>query len=251
MDTLNMEEYVEQVRTEGFCILHGCLPVELVDGCNTAYQQILKAHKTAFSEKPNRGPMRMYIPLPFRQPFYDRRIFENELILAIVGKLIGEDMVISEYSTDTPLDGSVHQQVHQDLGVLFHEDPDFVHPPEIIAVNFPFIDVTPDRGPLEIARGTHRLPYSEAFKLVEEGGIPLEPVLLNRGDVLIRNPRCLHRGTPNTSDVARVVAVIGFNRWWLDRSRMVASGQMPRETWSGFSAREKKMLRVFAADGME
>ncbi len=251
MSDRNIDEKVSEVRTEGFCILQGCLPVEVIDDCNSAFQPVLRDHAKAFAESPNRGPMRHYIPLRFEPPFYDKRIFENEAILGIVGKLLGDNTAISEYSTDTPLNGSVLQDIHQDLGILFHEDSDFVHPPEIIAVNFPYVDVTPDRGPFEIARGTHHLPYSEALRGIEEGKFPLEPLFMNRGDVMIRNPRCLHRGTPNKTDTPRVMAVIGFNRWWLDRSRMASPSPMKREVWNGLSDRERNLLRVYAGNIVE
>lgn len=244
MSRWNLDEKVEQVRTDGFCVLPGCLPVSLIDACNQSFRTVLKAHETEIHGSPNRGPMRHYIPLRFEPPFYDKRIFENEAILQIVGALLGDNMMISEFSTDTALNGSVFQDVHQDLGILFHEEPDLVHPPEVIAVNFPFVDVTPACGPFEVARGTHRLPYSEALRRIEEGASTLEPLLMKRGDVMIRNPRCLHRGSPNQTDTPRGMAVIGFNRWWLDRSRM-APNPMTRSVWEGLSATERRLLRVF------
>jgi hypothetical protein len=248
MGKLDVDEQVEQVRSEGFCILYDCLPVELIDACNEAFQSILEEHAAEIAEKPNRGAMRMYLSLPLRPPFYDKRIFDNDAILSVVERLLGENMVISQYATDTPLAGSEHQDVHQDLGVLFPEEPDLVHPPEVIAVNFPFVDVTAERGPFEVARGTHNIPYSKAFQGIEAGEIPLEPVFLNRGDVLIRNPRCLHRGTPNTTGTPRPVAVIGCNRWWLERSNRAKPSPMSRDVLEHLSEREQRLLRLFECD---
>ena len=38
--------------------------------------------------------------------------------------------------------------------------------------------------------------------------------MLKAGDVLITDPRTLHRGTPNGTDTPRPFAVIVYNRYW-------------------------------------
>jgi hypothetical protein len=65
-------------------------------------------------------------------------------------------------------------------------------------MNFPLIRITPNHGPFEVARGSHLLPESEALKQIEAGDISLDPLLLNIGDALIRDTRCLHTGAHQT-----------------------------------------------------
>ena len=64
-------------------------------------------------------------------------------------------------------------------------------------MNFPLVDVTDERGPMEWASGTHMLSKAEGLRQVETGEAPLQRAYLNRGDVMIRDVRHIHRGTPN------------------------------------------------------
>merc|ERR1712130_690106 len=72
-------------------------------------------------------------------------------------------------------------------------------------------------GPLEIAKGTHRLTVAEGRALIQSGSLTLEPAWVSVGDVMVRDVRALHRGTPNKTDEAREMIVIGYSRAWLRR----------------------------------
>ena len=238
---IDTEKMAGQILAEGFCLLRQHFPREAVEACRRAFAPKLDEYVAEHADKPNRGPCRHYIALPFEPPFYNPRFFDDDDVVAIVGRILGRDMCIDQYASDTPLQGSVYQDVHADIGPLFDEEPHMWHPPALIAVNFPFVDVTPERGPFEVARGTHRLPKEEALGRIEEGEFPLEPLLLEAGDVLIRDPRCLHRGTPNRTDTPRGVAVIGIRRRWFSRNR--ESNPVPRVVWEGLSERERQLMR--------
>ena len=231
-------------REVGFTILPGHLPRALMAACNEAFAPILATHMDEIDNKPNRGPRRHYIALPTVPPFEDPRLFADATIVAIVERLLGEDMAMAQYATDTPLSHSVYQAVHADVGDLFPEEPT-PYPPALIAVNFPFVDFTPQRGPFEVARGTHLLPKEEALAKINAGDIALEPQFMQAGDVLIRDPRCLHRGSPNRSETPRVVALIGCQRAWLQRTVNHDEQPIPREQWDGMSEEEWKRLRYF------
>ena len=242
--SIDIEASAREVREVGFTILPGHLPRALMTACNEAVAPILAAHMDEIDNKPNRGPRRHYIALPMVPPFYDPRIFADATIVAIVERLLGEDMAMAQYATDTPLSHSGYQAGHAQVGDLFPEEPT-AYPPALIAVNFPFVDVTPQRGPFEVARGTHLLPKEEALAKINAGDIALEPLFMQAGDVLIRDPRCLHRGSPNRSETPRVVAVIGCQRAWLQRTVNHDEQPIPREQWDGMSEEERKRLRYF------
>jgi hypothetical protein len=100
-----------------------------------------------------------------------------------------------------PLRGSEYQSVHVDYErPLFGEAPDEQVPVYILVVNFGSVQITPEHGPIEIAPGTHRMPRKEALRAVEAEEIEMQPITLEIGDVLIRHPWALHRGSPNTND---------------------------------------------------
>ena len=245
--SINIEEKTNEIRQRGFCILRRHFPQPLMQACNRAFASILENYlETHVNDAPNRGPNRHYIPLPLTPPFYDPHIFADDTIAAIVTQILGDEPAIAQYASDTPLEHSVHQQVHADLQPLFHEDPDLFYPPAVLAVNFPFVDITPERGPFEVARATHLLPREKTLRQIEAGEIPLEPLLLNAGDVLIRDPRCLHRGSPNHTNIPRVVAVIGYQRKWMRRAeQLLHDSPMPQSVWENLSTREKDHFRLF------
>ena len=146
-------------------------PVDAVEACHAGWRPIADAHLAEHADNPNRGPNRHYIPLPFRPPLYNPAFFNDDTILAIASGVLGEQVIIDGFASDTPFKGSVHQDVHADLPALFPERPNLILPPHILAVNWPFVDVTPERGPFQMAEGTHLLPKSEALSRIEAGEI--------------------------------------------------------------------------------
>ena len=69
---------------------------------------------------------------------------------------------------------------------------------------------------------------------------------MNAGDVLIRDPRCLHRGSPNKTDVPRIVAVIGATRSWMWRGpERLRESSIDRDVWEGLSDEQRPRLQHF------
>lgn len=238
---IDIDEKATEILEDGFCILRDHYPRKAVTDCFDAFLPTLLEFVEANRENPNRGPERHYITLPFKPPLYNQKFFFDETVLAIVKAVLGEKVLIDQFASDTPLQGSDYQKVHADVPLLFPEQPDLFHPPLILAVNFSFIDITPEMGPFEVARGTHKIPREETIQKTEAGDIPLEPLLLNAGDLLIRDPRCLHRGTPNRTDTPRPVAVFSFIRGWYYRNR--EKNLIPSDLWESFTDDQKDLMQ--------
>ena len=236
---MDIDARCREILTEGFCVFKGLLPKDVVLACARSFAPVLEEHVAQAGDQSNRGSARHFVALPFELPFADPILYENQTILSIVERILGADMAIGTYATDTPLEGSVYQDVHSDIGPLF-ADLDFIPPPYVIAVNFSFVDVTEENGPFEIAPGTHRLPKEEALEQIKHGEIPLEPLFLEIGDVLIRDPRCLHRGTPNRTAIPRPVAVISIVRAWY---RFVYIPFIPKAEHARLSERARQLFR--------
>jgi hypothetical protein len=65
------------------------------------------------------------------------------------------------------------------------------------------------------------------------GEIKLEKLMMKTGDLMIRDVRAIHRGTPNRTDEPRPMCVIGYSRRWLFRPEV--SVRIPRATWENLS----------------
>jgi len=164
----------------------------------------------------------------------------------VVEELVGADGVMCQLASDTPLLGSEHQELHRDTQLLFPESGAET-PPYQLAVNFPLVDVTDETGPMEYAPGTHMLSKDEGMARIQSGEIPLVRCYMQRGDVMIRDVRHIHRGTPNLSATPRPMVVIGYSRRWLFRPEVDI--RVPAEVLAGLPSRAQRWLRfnpVFA-----
>src|SRR3982751_107904 len=183
-----IEAFTQAVLTDGYCIMRDKFPVATLDAWREAFAPMLEEHIAREGHLQNRGPGRYYVTLPFTTPFADPQIYEDEDVLAVCQRLVGEGMVMCQLASDTPVKGSAYQDVHRDALPLFpetgHETPPFQ-----LAVNFPLVDVRIENGPTEIARGTHMVSKQDGLQLIETGVVGLEPIEMRLGDVMIRDVR--------------------------------------------------------------
>jgi ectoine hydroxylase-related dioxygenase (phytanoyl-CoA dioxygenase family) len=230
----------DEVRATSSTVIRGLLPLETVDRWNEAFQPLLRAAVEREGDDPNRGARRYYVTLPFHGLWADPEIVDNDVVMAIVSELVGADGVMCQLATDTPLQGSDYQDLHRDTQLLFPETG-AESPPYQLAVNFPLVDVTPEMGPMEWAPGTHMLSKADGLSRIERGEIPLDTMDMKRGDVLIRDVRHIHRGTPNRSETPRPMVVIGYSRRWLFRPEVQI--RVPKQTLARMPERARRWLR--------
>jgi ectoine hydroxylase-related dioxygenase (phytanoyl-CoA dioxygenase family) len=235
-----IESFSEAALREGFCVLRGHFSKEMLSRWREAFTPLLENHIAREGHLENRGAARYYVTLPFAEPFSDPSIFEDADMLSIVERLAGEDPVMCQLATDTPLLGSDYQDIHRDTPPLFPETGQET-PPFQLAVNFPLVDVTIENGPFEVARGTHLMSKEEGLRRLAAGEIEIEPITMQLGDVIIRDVRALHRGTPNRTQQPRPMVVIGYSRRWLFRPEV--SIRVPRAALDKLSPRARRLLR--------
>lgn len=235
-----IESLVADFNRDGFCILPGFLKPELIQSWAAAFAPLLTYHLEHFADASFRGANRHYVTLPFVAPYADPVVFDNDDALALVERIVGEDFTMCQLATDTPLFGSDYQNIHSDAPPLFPETQ--LNTPSFqLALNFPLCDVTKDNGPLDIVRGTHTMQKESAMAKIESGELKIESIAMKAGDVMIRDVRTLHRGTPNRTHVPRPMVVVGYSRKWLMRPEV--SIQIPQSTWAKLSPRARHMLR--------
>ena len=255
----DIDSCVAEILDIGHCVLPNHFPLPALERWHEAFLPLLADVVDRIPDG-NRGPRRWAIGLPFASPFYQSAFFNDDTVIEIISRILGENMHISGFGTDTPMNGSEYQRVHADLPLLFPEESDHRHPPTLLSVRFTSVDMTLDNGPFEAAERTQHLSRTshsegEAVEKVNSGRIPITPILLKAGDVLITDPRTLHRGTPNHTDTPRPFAVISHCRDWyyIERNeRLEANEDTPRLTDSFYqtlSTREKHLLRRIRRTG--
>lgn len=231
---------VTEALRDGFCVLKEHFQRAKVELWRDACLPLLKRQIELEGGQTSRGANRYYVTFPFEMPFSDPTFYEDPDIIAIVEKLAGKDFVMCQLASDTPVLGSDYQSIHRDCPPLFPETGAET-PMYQLALNFPLVDVTTENGPIEIIRGTHMMSREEGMKLIESGKASIEPISLQMGDVMIRDVRTLHRGTPNKTSLPRPMVVIGYSRSWLNRPEV--SIQIPRDQYERLSDFAKNMLR--------
>jgi hypothetical protein len=234
-----LEGLAAELEREGICLLRGVLDPSLLDRWADAFATLVRERHAQPGGLAPRGPGRFYVTLPWRPPFSDPAVFANPDVLGVLDRVLGPDHVMVQLAADTPVRGSGYQEIHRDHSPLFHEG--LVLPLYALAVNVPLCDVDGENGPLEVARGTHRMPREVGLAKIAAGEIPLEPVPMKRGDVAIRTPLALHRGTPNRTDRPRPMAVMGWVMPWLHTSKVEV--KIPRRDHDALPAELRRRIR--------
>jgi len=240
--TASVQTTIREVQDHGYGVLRGHFPSRLVDACRAAFWPRLLAHIQG-GQPANRGPHRHFLAMSFDPPCFAPEFFFDSDVLRIVRAVMDDRIVADQWGCDVPVRGSEHQRIHADYErPLFGEAPDLVLPAYALVVSFGLVRIAREHGPIEIAPGTHRMTRADAVQAVEAGTIDLQAVPLEIGDVLIRHPWTLHRGTPNTTDMPRALATIRYvRRWYSDASRDVE--HMPRAVWDSLSAEQQAIMR--------
>ena len=239
---------IAELQNKGFCVLKAHFAQSLIQSCGETFWPILLGYLARNHRKPNRGEHRHFLAMPFEPPCFAPEFFFDTGILSIVRGVMDEMVVADQWGCDVPLQGSKYQQLHVDYQrPLFPEAPDLSLPTYMLVVSFGLIDILPAHGPIEIAPGTHRMPRSQALRSVEEAEIRMQPVTLESGDVLIRHPWALHRGTPNVTDTPRPLVTIRYvRRWYADYSREVNA--IPPAVWQSLTMEQQNMMRFPLGD---
>jgi hypothetical protein len=241
--SLTTQDRITELQRKGFCVLKAHLPEPAIDACSEAFWPILLDYLESHGEEPNRGPHRHFLPMPFEPPCFAPEFFFDAGVLSIVRGVMDVRVVADQWGCDVPVRESQNQEAHVDFQrPLFAEAPNLALPPYMLTVSFGLMRVTPAHGPIEIAPGTHRMPREAAERAVKSGEIEMQPVPLEIGDVLIRHPWALHRGTPNMTGTPRALITIRFvRRWYVDNSREVNS--IPHHVWRSLTPEQRSLLR--------
>ncbi|TAF09896.1 MAG: phytanoyl-CoA dioxygenase, partial [Nostocales cyanobacterium] len=182
---------------------------------------------------------RYYLTLPWCTPFANTNVFANPVIMGILKRVFFQEYVMVQLGADVPFQGSDYQETHRDFRPLFCDE--IVTPLYALAVNFPLVEVTSENGPFQMARGTHVLPREEGLRKIATGEISMESFYMQPGDVMIRSPLGLHRGSPNRTNQPRPMVVMGYVMHWLHTPKVDLT--LPQDYYESLPTELQKMLR--------
>jgi hypothetical protein len=223
---VDVTQAVRELKVRGYCVIERCLNSGLVDALFSSFTAEFESYVARVPA--GNGLKRYGMPLPFRAPFSLPEVAANPVVLSVIEPLLGGELACSWFLSDTPLPGSSYQHAHSDVRPLF-PDVDVTLPPFAYVVNVPLVDFTERNAPLEVWPATHLVgdpslvPVADFARIDEHLAGPLQALadkaggtrlLVPAGAALIRDLRMWHRGTPNTSDRARPMLALIYNRPW-------------------------------------
>jgi ectoine hydroxylase-related dioxygenase (phytanoyl-CoA dioxygenase family) len=183
-----------------------------------AWYQVSRRHQAVFWE---RGARWRIFP-KLRPPLSDPGLLANPLVTPLLEESLGRGFRCKFVSSDTCLKGSVMQAPHRELGAGGAREA------RAYVVNVPLTRTTRRNGPIEVWPSGSHLWSGEVLDRhgvaddVQDGSnenveqlarrLPSECLLLEPGDLLIRNPGMLHRGTPNRTRRPRSMLTVCYLR---------------------------------------
>jgi hypothetical protein len=235
------DAFARDFNRDSLVILRDHIPRQKLARWAEAFPPLLQAQIAREKQASSRGAQRYYVTLPFTGLWADPEIYEDPDLLAVVQRVAGPEPVMCQLASDTPLKGSDYQSWHADTPALFPEWNTNDTPSFQLAVNFALCDVGEDNGPFETTFGTHRMNKEEALAGLADGTIAQHRLPMRMGDVMIRDVRAVHRGTPNRTDRPRPMVVIGYSRRWYYRPEVQI--RVPRSVWETLSPTGRSLLR--------
>jgi hypothetical protein len=246
----HLEDAIRELRVTGYVIFEGVLASPRVHELHSAFMEIFERYVAEIGD--NRGKQRQGgVPLPIEGTFADPDLMGNPMVIDLLERLLGPELVCSYFASDTPMPGSEYQPVHRDGKDLFPGVPVTV-PPYMYELNVPLVDFRDDNGPLEVTTETGRPVSILASEFRDTGvqnfasGLPGQRVLMPAGSFLVRDPRMWHRGTPNRSSAARPMLSLAYGRSWYRFNAVT----LQREVYDAWPARVRELFRLASIDGV-
>jgi ectoine hydroxylase-related dioxygenase (phytanoyl-CoA dioxygenase family) len=240
----DLDRLAEELNRDGVCIIRGLFSQDLIQAWATAFEQLFQQRKNQKGGLAPREQSRYYLTLPWIAQFADPAVFANPVILGLLDRVFYQEYQLVQLGVDLPLQGSNYQETHRDFRPLFSDH--IVTPLYALAVNFPLVEVTAKNGPFQMARGTHVLPREEGLRKVATGEILMESFYMQPGDVMVRSPLALHRGSPNLTAQPRPMVVMGYVMHWLHTPKVDLTVQ--RDYYESLPEQLRQLLRCQVVD---
>jgi ectoine hydroxylase-related dioxygenase (phytanoyl-CoA dioxygenase family) len=239
-----MDQLAADVNRDGICVIRQLIDKNVIAEWHDALAELREKRAREEGGLAARENARFYLTLPWCQPFAAQDVFAHPVILGVIERVLKQAFQMVQLGADFPVLGSDYQETHRDHAPLFGEGINT--PLYALAVNLPLVDINDHNGPFEMARGTHLIHRDEGLRKIESGEIKLERFFMERGDVIIRTPLALHRGTPNLTETWRPMVVMGYVNKWLRTDNVTL--RIPRSYYETLTPELQALLRCELID---
>ena len=167
------------------------------------------------------GERRYMFPLKLRGAFADPAIFANPFIMAVVRRVLQDDVALEAFGLINSMDGAGAQHAHRDGPPLFASDISAILPAHALTCALPLVSMDKTHGTTAIWPGSHRLREHDPSVPPLEPGIPA-------GSCLLWDFRLFHSGTANRSRRRRPMLYSTYARRWYQDPVNFTKSSLPR-----------------------
>ena len=215
-EQVDVEEIRRGLEGDGIVACKGAFSREWVQRLREDIDAAFEEARSREGGAVGRGPKRWYVEIHPEALRHFLDLVDHPWVRTVCETMLGPEYRFVEVGFDTPFPGAEVQPWHRD----------FPSPPETknehrltpLAFNMTTVDTTDEMGPFEIAPGTQwepgddfdhaQFPRKSEYPRYESVAQRKYPQM---GDISARSALTIHRGTPNRSQVARPVLVLGVD----------------------------------------
>jgi hypothetical protein len=151
-------------------------------------------------------------------PLHDPAMYANQALLAVLHRLLGEQLILGSIGAVLALPGALDQHTHLDHPPLTSDGSAWAGPAYAITVIIPLVPLgaPATNGTTQVWPGSHLLPTKQQLDLRDTStAVEFSGEL---GDCLLVDYRLVHRGTANRSPNSRpVLYLVYYRHWFRDR----------------------------------
>ena len=231
---------------DGFVVIADALTDEQFKVIHKGTHRVVAEQTTTIAlEDANRGYARFSFGSQIHHPEWAMLVDLPTILPCIEAIFNSDKFTCSGAGGDYSLPGAKIQKLHRDMSDLINDPEKRVTimdlPTPFIVVNCPMIDFSVENGATRFIRGTHRSRHPIPDLDTEPDWMKNAYACAPQKSAIIRDVRCWHGGTPNTSDQTRIMTGVGYYAPWF-RNPQIA-GEMPRAIYDTLSDRGKALCR--------
>jgi ectoine hydroxylase-related dioxygenase (phytanoyl-CoA dioxygenase family) len=196
-------------------VLPEIFPPELIDKLHSSFLATYSRYCTHENHADALlvGNRRVMVTVRLEGPFNDPLIYAHPLILPILKRILGPELILSGLGAVVSLPGSADQQVHRDLSHLFGDETlDAIIPCYALNLLIPLVEVNEENGMTRLWPGSHAVFDAHYTELAQQ--MPFIDPPLAKGSCLLFDYRLIHLGRANRSPAPRPLLYNTYSRAW-------------------------------------
>ncbi|MEN9221501.1 MAG: phytanoyl-CoA dioxygenase family protein [Thermostichus sp. BF3_bins_97] len=199
-----VEQAFQMFVSEGYLLLQEVFAPEAIDTLHRSFLETYSRYcaSATHADALLVGNKRVMVTIRLEPPFNDPLFYAHPLLLPILKRILGPELILSGFGAVVSLPGSADQQVHRDLSHLFGDEMlDALIPCYALNLLIPLVDVNEENGMTRLWPGSHAVFDAHYAELAKQ--MPFVDPPLAKGSCLIFDYRLIHLGRANRSDAPR------------------------------------------------